>query len=143
MPGRCSCKCADEEFTAAAGPAVRVLQPSCPRAVFCISQPSSAAGSERWTLADAQTPLQHRGWTVPLGFCACFPSERYWLPTDYKAVVFLPSPSPVGRSPAWSLPYFNPDSDGGNWYLQKKHAHQLFNLLKFLLRHHKADAEMK
>lgn len=79
-------------------------KPSCSKTVFCISQKSLAAGSEHWTLASAQTPLQHCG----LGVC--------------------PISVLIQR---------------GNWYLQKQHALQLFKLLKFLLWHHKAEAEMK
>ena len=79
-------------------------KPSCSKTVFCISQKSLAAGSEHWTLASAQTPLQHCG----LGVC--------------------PISVLIQR---------------GNWYLQKQHTLQLFKLLKFLLWHHRAEAEMK
>lgn len=34
------------------------------------------------------------------------------------------------------MPYFNPDADGGNWYLQKKRVLQLFKLLKFTAASH-------
>lgn len=52
-------------------------EPRCSKVVFCISQKSLAAGSERWTSAGTQTPPWHCGWRVQLGVFACFWTECY------------------------------------------------------------------
>lgn len=71
----------------AAGEAL-VCPPSLPAQGLCASLNSLAAGSEHRALADAQTPPQHRGRRVPVGFFFSFLVSITGCPQVAKLLYF-------------------------------------------------------